>query len=59
MLRMAAERGLVRDVVPWFGFRELRNTTSHAYNPEKAAQVYSGIPGFLSEAQALVARLLP
>jgi nucleotidyltransferase substrate binding protein (TIGR01987 family) len=59
MMRMAAERGLVRDVVPWFGFRELRNTTSHAYNPEKAAQVYSGIPAFLSEAQALVARLLP
>ncbi len=59
MLRMAAERGLVRDAMPWFGFRELRNTTSHAYNPEKAAQVYSGIPAFLREAQALVARLLP
>lgn len=59
MLRMAVERGLIRDAIPWFGFRELRNTTSHAYNPEKAAQVYTGIPVFLRHAQELAARLLP
>lgn len=59
MLRMAVERGLIQDATPWFGFRELRNITSHAYNPEKAAKVYAGIPVFVREAQALVARLLP
>ena len=59
MLRMAVERGLIRDAMPWFGFRELRNITSHAYNPEQAAQVYAGIPAFLYQAQALVARLSP
>jgi nucleotidyltransferase substrate binding protein (TIGR01987 family) len=59
MLRMAVERGLIGDAMPWFGFRELRNTTAHAYNPEKAAKVYADIPGFVREAQVLVARLVP
>ena len=30
-----------------------------AYNPEKAAQVYVGIPVFLRHAKELAARLLP
>jgi nucleotidyltransferase substrate binding protein (TIGR01987 family) len=58
MLRLAVERGLITDVVPWFGFRELRNTTSHAYDPDKAAQVFIGIPTFLTQAQALSAQLI-
>jgi nucleotidyltransferase substrate binding protein (TIGR01987 family) len=57
MLRLGVERGLVNDAVPWFGFRELRNITSHAYDPEKAAQVFQGIPAFLTHAQALAAQL--
>jgi nucleotidyltransferase substrate binding protein (TIGR01987 family) len=57
MLRLAAERGLVNDAVLWFGFRELRNITSHAYDPDKAAQVFNGIPAFLTQAQALAAQL--
>ena len=59
MLRVAVERGLVDDALPWFGFRELRNITSHAYDPEKAARVFDGIPVFLEHAQRLVARLAP
>lgn len=57
MLRVAVERGLIADAVAWFGFRELRNTTSHAYDPDKAAQVFSGIPGFLAHAQLLLNHL--
>jgi nucleotidyltransferase substrate binding protein (TIGR01987 family) len=59
MLRVAVERGLIADAVAWFGFRELRNTTSHAYDPDKAAQVFSGIPSFLVQAQLLLDRLKP
>ncbi len=57
MLRVAVERGLIADAVPWFGFRELRNTTSHAYDPDKAAQVFNGIPRFLLQAQSLLDHL--
>lgn len=57
MLRVAVERGLIADAVAWFGFRELRNTTSHAYDPDKAAQVFSGIPDFLAHAQLLLNQL--
>lgn len=59
MLRVAVERGLIADALPWFGFRELRNITSHAYDPDKAAQVFTGIPAFLANAQLLLARLTP
>jgi nucleotidyltransferase substrate binding protein (TIGR01987 family) len=59
MLRMAVERGLIEDALPWFGFRELRNITSHAYDPDKAAQVFDGILVFLDHAQRLLARLIP
>ncbi len=58
MLRLGVERGLVNDAVAWFGFRELRNTTSHAYDPDKAAQVFQGIPPFLIQAQALATQLM-
>lgn len=57
MLRLGVERGLVNDAVAWFGFRELRNITSHAYDPDKAAQVFQGIPKFLAQAQTLAAQL--
>ncbi len=59
MLRVAAERGLIQNALPWFGFRELRNITSHAYDPDKAARVFDGIPEFLEHAQLLAARLVP
>lgn len=59
MLRVAVERGVIEDALPWFGFRELRNITSHAYDPDKAAQVFDGIPAFLDHAQRLLARLMP
>jgi len=59
MLRVAMERGLIDSPVRWFGFRELRNATSHAYDPAKAAQVYMGIPAFLLAAQALIVKLAP
>ena len=36
----AAKQGLITDPVPWFGFLEPRNTTSHVYDSDKAEQVY-------------------
>jgi nucleotidyltransferase substrate binding protein (TIGR01987 family) len=59
MLRVAVERGLLVNAVPWFGFRELRNITSHAYDTDKAARVFDGIPLFLEHAQQLLAQLVP
>jgi hypothetical protein len=29
---MGVERGLVKSEMPWFGYRELRNITSHVYD---------------------------
>lgn len=59
MLRTAVERGLIQDALPWFGFRELRNITSHAYDPDKATRVFDGIPLFLDHAKRLLAKLMP
>lgn len=47
----------MEDVEAWFGFRQMRDMTSHTYDQERARQVWAGIPGFLREARALLARL--
>ena len=57
MIRMGVERGLVKAEMPWFGYRELRNITSHVYDPAKARQVFGGLPRFLRDAPDLHARL--
>jgi nucleotidyltransferase substrate binding protein (TIGR01987 family) len=57
LMRSGGERGLVRDVDIWMVFRDKRNTTSHAYNAAKAADVAAIIPTFANEAQELLARL--
>lgn len=57
VMRAAAERGLVDDVDAWFGYREMRNLTSHAYDHARAMEVWRGIPAFLEEARRLVVRL--
>jgi nucleotidyltransferase substrate binding protein (TIGR01987 family) len=57
MLRVAAERGLIASPQAWFGFRELRNTSTHVYDPKKAEAVFAQLPAFALAAQALSAQL--
>ena len=58
LYRVGAERGLVDDVEAWFDYRELRNITSHTYDEEKAAKVYSAIPAFAAHTTELLSRLM-
>lgn len=58
LIRSASERGLLRsgwDV--WYGFREVRNLTSHVYNEETARKVVEKIPAFAGEAEFLYSEL--
>lgn len=55
VLRIAAEKGLIRDVPAWFGYRQMRNTTAHTYDHHKARQVYEGTLAFVDDARAACA----
>jgi nucleotidyltransferase substrate binding protein (TIGR01987 family) len=57
MMRVAAERGLVDEVVSWFVYREQRNATSHTYSREKAESVYKTAVDFFDDAKELLCRL--
>jgi nucleotidyltransferase substrate binding protein (TIGR01987 family) len=46
-LRLAAEIGLIKQVELWFTFRDARNKTSHAYDEQKAIEVFNIIPDFI------------
>ncbi len=58
LIRHGAETGLLLhswDV--WKKYREARNATSHAYNEEKANEVFEIIPDFYREAKYLLEKL--
>lgn len=57
LLRIAAEKGLIRNVEAWFNYRTMRNITAYTYDHEKAEQVYEDTLGFLEDAQLLFNRL--
>ena len=57
MIRSGVERGLLKSEEPWFGYRELRNITSHVYDPAKAKKVFGALARFLRDAKALHAQL--
>ena len=58
LIRSGNAQGLLRGDWPaWRRFREMRSRTSHAYDARLAAEVTSGIPGFLEEAEHLYAEL--
>ncbi len=57
ILRTAAEKGLISDVEAWFGYRRMRNLTSHTYNRGKAREVYEGTRAFIGDARSLLASL--
>ena len=58
VIREAYRQALLRSELPvWIEFRGNRGTTSHAYNEEKAQEVFEGVPDFLQEARHLLNRL--
>ena len=57
VMRVAAEKGLIADVEPWFQYRLLRNITAHTYDRAKARQVYEGTLRFIRDARELLRRL--
>lgn len=58
LIRRGWEIGVLdAELVAWKGFRKDRGTTSHAYDEEKALEVYAGIPAFLAEARHFLAEV--
>lgn len=58
LIRMANEKGLLlNDWGTWKLYRIYRGTTSHAYDQDKANEIYNEIPFFLEEAQFLLNQL--
>lgn len=57
LFRVGFERGLLREVEPWFVYLENRNHTSHTYNAETAERVYNVAKDFLQDAEFLLTKL--
>jgi nucleotidyltransferase substrate binding protein (TIGR01987 family) len=58
LVHSANEQGLLsREWSVWKNFREMRGSTSHAYDETIAMKVVGGIPDFLREAKFLLAQL--
>jgi nucleotidyltransferase substrate binding protein (TIGR01987 family) len=57
VLRIAAEKGLIDNVQDLFGYRQMRNITTHTYDHQKAQQVFQGTQAFTLDARRLLARL--
>ena len=58
LIRTANEKGLLLgDWSQWKRYREMRASTSHAYDEQVALGVVEGIPAFLAEAEFLLRQL--
>jgi nucleotidyltransferase substrate binding protein (TIGR01987 family) len=58
LIRAGKAQGLLRSDWPaWRRFREMRARTRHTYDAKAASQVVAAIPGFLREAEHLLAEL--
>lgn len=58
LIRLSNEKGLLlSDLKKWVVYRSNRNITSHAYDDDKAAQIFLHLPAFLKEAQFLYDQL--
>ena len=57
LLRIGAEKGLLKEVNAWFEYRKMRNITSHTYDEDKAKQVCLHIKPFLIDANLLCTEL--
>ena len=58
LLRTGYGQGVVRsEWKTWSGFRDMRNKTSHSYDPKQAAIVLAALPHFISEARYLLSKV--
>ena len=57
LMRDAANAGIIRDARAYMRYRDIRNTTSHAYNAEIAENVVKILDEFRSEIDFLLERL--
>jgi len=57
LIRAGASRGYIADPTAWFGYREMRNITSHTYDEQKAREVYRAALAFHADARALLESL--
>lgn len=57
LIRVGAEKGLIRKPETWFVYRQARNETSHGYDEAKAKLVYAQIKPFAAEARFLFDQL--
>ena len=57
LLRVAAEKGLIADVEPWFVYRQMRGISSHICDQVKARQMHGDTLAFVGDARALLAVL--
>ncbi|OHD54687.1 MAG: hypothetical protein A2Y33_02590 [Spirochaetes bacterium GWF1_51_8] len=57
IFRAGAENLLIKDFELWLTFHELRNKTSHTYDPEIAEEIYNQAENFLREAELLLSSL--
>lgn len=54
LFRLAAERALIDDPLPWFEYHKARNITSHTYNERIAEEVYVVAQAFLGDVESLL-----
>ncbi len=58
LIRTAYGRGVVRsEWEAWSAFRNMRNISSHTYDPKQAAIVLGASPAFLEEARFMLGRM--
>lgn len=57
LYRLAADKQLISDPIPWFGYHLARNTTSHTYDESVAEKVYIAASQFISDATELMNNL--
>jgi len=57
LFRLAAESRLIEDVEQWMRYHDVRNQTSHMYEPEIADRVYEVAFVFAADAAKLLAAL--
>ncbi len=57
VIRVGAERGLIRVPERWFDYRDKRNIISHTYDEDKAREVFTVLADFAADAADLLTRL--
>ncbi len=57
LMRLAADAGIIQDAVRFKVYREIRNITSHTYDPARADEVVSEVKNFLDDMRSLLQEL--